>query len=120
MSPSLVPAELPLPAAASGWQQFCRAAPLQKPGGLHLHVASSFSNALKAAVAWEVGSHPPLGSAGAERGSWDLAGHGLSGATGQRRAGRPRGAKAIVLDWRILTQMAREKQIGGEMNKLYR
>lgn len=49
-----------------------------------------------------------------------LAGHGLRGSTGRRRAGRPRGAKAIVLDWRILTQMAREKQIGREMNKLYR
>lgn len=48
------------------------------------------------------------------------AGHGLCGGTGRRRAGRPRGAKAIVLDWRMLTQMAREKQIGREMNKLYR
>lgn len=32
---------------------------------------------------------------------------------------RSRGAKAIILVWRILTQTAREKQIGREMNKLY-
>lgn len=45
---------------------------------------------------------------------------GLRAGAGWQRAGRPRGARAIVLDWRILTQMAREKQIGREMNKLYR
>lgn len=45
--------------------------------------------------------------------------HGLCGGTGQQRGRRPRGGKGIVLDWRIVTQMAREKQIGREMNKLY-
>lgn len=118
MSPSLVPAERPLPAAVLAGSS---SAGLPRSRSLVGHISTaSFSNALKAAVAWEVGSHPPLGSAGAERGSWDPAGHGLRGGTGQRRARRPRGAKAIVLDWRILTQMAREKQIGREMNKLYR
>jgi len=58
-------------------------------------------------------------SPAAESGTRVPAGHGLRGGTGQRRVGRPRGAKAIVLDWRILTKMAREKQIGREMNKLY-